>query len=85
MPRSRDCSGLFSRLCASLCTQILNDPLIDERVSGVPVEPELHSPIYLRNVSDGMRSHLTLLGLRASCLRSSSMFPPSFLGHMKKL
>ena len=37
------------------------NPLLDERVSGVPVEPELHPQIYLRNVSDGTRSPLTFL------------------------
>ena len=46
-------------LCASLCAPILVNPLLDERVNGVPEEPELHLKIYVRSVSDGMWSPWT--------------------------
>ena len=50
---------LPASLCASLCAPILVNPLLDERVSGVPEEPELHLKIYVRSVSDGMWSPWT--------------------------
>ena len=37
--------------------QVPEPSLLDELVSGVPVEPELHSQIFMRNVSDRMLSH----------------------------
>ena len=40
-----------ARLCAGLCTQAVVNPLLDERVSAVREEPELHLKIHLRNVS----------------------------------
>ena len=39
--------GSPARLCASLCIPTLVNRLLDERVSGVPEESELHLKIYL--------------------------------------
>ena len=53
------CRVASKPVCASLCAPLLVNPLLVERVNGVPEEPELHLKIYVRSVSDGMWSPWT--------------------------